>query len=145
MIRREEIEYPVSGGGIYSRTSDYILLLQNLLAHYLSLTSDTVPRPDTTVLSDTSVRSLFNPTLPESAFGSLIEMYNPYLSLIDGDKLVPGEANWSTAMAIYSPKDDRRRSGWGRRAGSVGWGGAAGTEYWIDPKTGIAVSFEDCW
>lgn len=44
-------------------------------------------------------------------------------------------------MALYNPKDeDKRRGGWGRKKGSVGWGGAAGTEYWIDPKSQIAVS-----
>jgi len=55
--------------------------------------------------------------------------------------LKEGECDWSTAFAIFQPENGRRREGWGREAGSCGWGGAAGTEYWIDKKTGVAVSF----
>jgi hypothetical protein len=54
-----------------------------------------------------------------------------------GTEVSPGEADWTTGMALYAPKVERALQ---RRAGSVGWGGAAGTEYWIDPVTGIAVS-----
>ena len=49
-----------------------------------------------------------------------------------------GELDWSTGMCVYLKKE--RRGGWGRRQGSCGWMGAGGTEYWIDPKSGVAVS-----
>jgi methyl acetate hydrolase len=127
------------------------------MRHYLSLSDPKIPRPSSVILSDTSIRSLLSPTLPESALQSLLSMYNPYLSLEGDNRLKPGEANWSTAMAIYCPEDGRWRGGFGRRAGkpgycrplklshvrftgSCGWGGAAGTEYFIDPETQIAVS-----
>ncbi len=127
--RREHIEYPVAGGGIYSKTSDYVLLLQYLLSHKAHLDDPSSPEAKVKILSDASVRSLFEPTLPTSAQESLIKMYNPYLDIqpSEGGLLQPGDANWSTAMAIYKPQDGRRRSGWGRLSGSVGWGGAAGT------------------
>lgn len=67
-------------------------------------------------------------------------MFNAARGLGEDDALHPGEADWSTGMAVYQPKDGRRRGGWGRRKGSVGWGGAAGTDYWIDPESHIAVS-----
>lgn len=37
------------------------------------------------------------------------------------------------------------QSQYGRRAGSVSWGGAGKTEFWIDPEAGIAVSPAACW
>lgn len=59
------------------------------------------------------------------------------------EKFERGEANWSTGMSVYSPKDRRQRGGFGRHAGTVGWGGAAGTQYWIDEDSGIAVSWRE--
>jgi CubicO group peptidase (beta-lactamase class C family) len=139
-VRREEIEYPAGGGGIYSKTSDYALLLQYLLRHYLSLSDPSIPTPGTKLLSDTSVTTLFRGSLPEAALPDIAEVQNLVRGFEGPNKLQPGEADWTTGMALYGPKDGRRREGWGRRAGSVGWGGAAGTEYWIDPASGIAVS-----
>jgi hypothetical protein len=137
---REEIEYPVAGGGVYSRPADYVTLLRNLLSHYMSLTTASPP-PATKILSDSSVRSLFAGTLPQSAKAGLVKMYNPYLDIVDpAETLGEEDVDWSTAMAIYRPNGGTRRDGWGRYARSVGWGGAAGTEYWMDPEAGIAVS-----
>lgn len=138
------MDYPAGGGGIYSRVADWILVLQHILAHYLSLSGDKAKRPSQPLLKDETVKSLFQSTLPESAVESFCEFYSMYLGLPDSDeqkrKLESGDAGWTTAQGLYAPKDGRRRSGWGRRAGSIGWGGAAGTEYWIDPASGIAVS-----
>ena len=68
-------------------------------------------------------------------------MYKGYWSLPDDHPgFKDGEVDWTTAVALYKPFDGQRREGWGRLPGSVGWGGAAGTEYWIDPESGIAVS-----
>ena len=67
-------------------------------------------------------------------------MYKGYWSLPDDHPgFKDGEVDWTTAVALYQPENGERREGWGRLAGSVGWGGAAGTEYWMDPKSGIAV------
>jgi len=137
--RREEIEYPAGGGGIYSKTSDYALLLQYLLQHYLSLTPS-APAPSKKILSDKSVQSIFTGTLSKTALNGLSKMYKGYWSLPDDHPgFKDGEVDWSTAVAVYQPENRERREGWGRLAGSVGWGGAAGTEYWMDPKSGIAV------
>ncbi len=132
----------MAGGGIYSKTSDYVLLLQYLLRHKLSLDQPSKTcSPRVKILSDSAIHSLFSPTLPESAYESLLSMYNPYLALTSAENMLkPGDADWSTAMAIYNPKSGRRLCGWGRLPGSVGWGGAAGTEYFIDKESGIAVS-----
>ncbi|KLT44536.1 beta-lactamase/transpeptidase-like protein, partial [Cutaneotrichosporon oleaginosum] len=135
--KREDIEYPVAGGGIYSTSADYIRVLQHLLQHRLSL-AGRAPRPKTTLLSDTSLSSLFTGTLPDAALSGIAKMFDFQLG---GEEFVPGEASWSTGMGVYAPKDGRRRGGYGRLSGSVGWGGAAGTQYWIDETSGIAAVF----
>ncbi|TXT15978.1 hypothetical protein VHUM_00481 [Vanrija humicola] len=133
--KTEDIEYPVAGGGIYSTSADYIKLLSHLLAHYASLTGG-AERPSHPLLSDSSVRSLFARSLPDAALpamaGTLTRMMN--------EPVVGGEADWSTGMALYLPFDGRRAPA-GRHAGSAGWGGAAGTTYWIDPEAGVAAVF----
>ena len=93
------------------------------------------------MLSDESAKSIFHGTLTKSAQNGIAKMFGWYLSLgEDHPGFKDGEADWSTAIAIYQPFNGERREGWGRLAGSCGWGGAAGTEYWMDPKSGIAVS-----
>lgn len=67
----------------------------------------------------------------------MADMYETYWN--HDRPFLPGEVDWTTGMALYKPKDGCRRGGWGRHAGSVGWGGAAGTDYWMDPESGIAV------
>ncbi len=126
----------MAGGGIYSTSADYVKVLQHLLQHRLSL-SGRASRPKTTLLSDTSLNSLFSGTLPEAGLPAITKMFEFQLG---PETFAPGEADWSTGMSVYAPKDGRRRGGYGRLAGSVGWGGAAGTQYWIDEKSGIAVS-----
>lgn len=136
--RREDIEYPAGGGGIYSNTSDYARLLQYILRHHLSLKGK-APPPAEKLLSDKAVESLFNGTLPEPALEPMVEMMNVVRGFEGADRLQPGEADWTTGMALYNPKSGQRRESWGRHAGSVGWGGAAGTDYWIDPVAGVAA------
>lgn len=126
---------------MYSTAANYATLLQHLLAHYLSLSpNSSVPKPSNPLLSDKSVASLFKGTLAESAYQPMADILNRIRGFEGTDKLEAGEADWTTGMALYNPKKQARRGDFGRHAGSVGWGGAAGTEYWIDPVQQIAVS-----
>lgn len=134
--RTEDIEYPVAGGGIYSTSRDYIKLLSHLLSHYASLTGGAAKRPEPTLLSDASVRSLFERSLPDAALPAMAKALSNFMAM---DGLQTGEGDWSTGMALYLPSDGRRAPN-GRHAGSAGWGGAAGTTYWVDPVAGVAVS-----
>jgi methyl acetate hydrolase len=70
----------------------------------------------------------------------MADMLNRIRGFEGQDKVGPGEADWTTGMALYNPQGRARRGEFGRHAGSVGWGGAAGTEYWIDPTAQISVS-----
>jgi CubicO group peptidase (beta-lactamase class C family) len=70
----------------------------------------------------------------------------------EGDNAAPGDWNWSTGMVVWTPKDGHRlgrddkaaEGGWGRRSGSCGWFGAAGTMYFIDPQSNLTVSISVC-
>ncbi|KAL1413097.1 hypothetical protein Q8F55_000846 [Vanrija albida] len=132
----DAIEYPVAGGGIYSTSADYIKLLSHLLAHYASL-SGAGARPAAPLLSDSSVRSLFSRSLPPPALPAMATALGRFMNI---EALAPGEADWSTGMALYLPSDGGPAPA-GRSAGSAGWGGAAGTTYWVDPARGVAAVF----
>lgn len=142
--RREDVEYPVAGGGIYSTTSDYTNLLQELLRLFHTPED---AYPEAALLSRQSVHSLFEGSLPESAKGALTHVMNMRPPQ-PNDVAAEGEWDWSTAMVVWKPTDGRRlgkdaavkEGGWGRGAGSVGWFGAAGTMYFIDPQSNLTVS-----
>jgi CubicO group peptidase (beta-lactamase class C family) len=148
LFRREDIEYPVAGGGIYSTSSDYTKLLQELLRLFRT-PEDAYPKA--ALLSRQSVQSLFKGSLPESAKGALAHVMNMRPPQPD-DVAAVGEWDWSTAMVVWNPADGRRlgtdaaaeEGGWGRRKGSVGWFGAAGTMYFIDPESNLTVSHRTC-
>lgn len=127
---REDVNYPLGGGGIYSCSEDYALVLQYLLQHYLSL-SGQCDRPVICLLSDKSVASLFEPTLSQGGKKPIAD----FLGRVVGHPVAEGEGDWSTGMAIYlGPGVDGERN-----SGSVQWGGISGTQFWIDVKAGIAV------
>ncbi|KAK4052897.1 hypothetical protein OIO90_004173 [Microbotryomycetes sp. JL221] len=133
--KRSDIEYPVGGGGIYSTTTDYLKLLDHLLVHYLRLpttpSNSATPRP--CILRDRQhLESIFKGNLPPLALESIHEAVGNRL----GSKK-PGDIDWSTAVAVW--KGEGHSRGFGRLPGSVGWAGAAGTEYWMDPTSGISV------
>lgn len=94
------------------------------------------------MLSDKSVESLFKGTLDPRAYDGIAVMMSKIRGFGGEDGLNAGEADWTTGMALFLPDESRTSEAMssGRKSGSVGWGGAAGTEYWIDPASGIAVS-----
>lgn len=142
---KEDIEYPVAGGGIYSTTSDYTKLLQELLKLFRTPEER---YPNGALLSRKSVQSLFQGSLPESAKEALTNVMNMRPPQPE-DLVAPGTWDWSTGLAVWSPADGRRlgrdddaeEGGWGRRSGAAGWFGAAGTMYFIDPQSNLTVRF----
>ena len=111
---------------MFSTVADYSKLLRHLLKNYQTPSASAILSPE-------SVTSLFKPTLP---LGARIGLNNMVGEWYDANEV--GDLDWSTGMCLYLKKEPR--GGWGRRTGSAGWAGAGGTEYFIDPATGITVS-----
>ncbi|GAA5875282.1 hypothetical protein JCM8547_006888 [Rhodosporidiobolus lusitaniae] len=127
---REDIEYPLGGGGIYTQPADYLKLLQHLLSHRLSATPSSKLN-----LSLETLNSLFVGTLPpdelgHKGLGMRLEKFGLSSAL---------DLDWSTGMCIFEKDRTLPGGARGRSKGSAGWSGAAGTEYWIDASKGIAV------
>ncbi|GAA6032113.1 hypothetical protein JCM8097_007079 [Rhodosporidiobolus ruineniae] len=119
---REEIEYPVAGGGIYTAPADYHRLLRHILKAYTTSSASVELN-----LSAESIASLFKPSLPEGAHAGWSDYFVQKYRVSS-----PKELDWSTGLAIYNGAEEQM-GGWGRSRGSAGWSGAPGIEYYIDP------------
>ncbi|GAA6011697.1 hypothetical protein JCM10207_004214 [Rhodosporidiobolus poonsookiae] len=129
---REEIEYPVGGGGIYSAPRDYHTLLRHILRHFTAGSGSSILD-----LTAESIASLFKPSLPTGAHetdGS--SGWSDYF-LQKYCCTEPTEIDWSTGLCILNCKEEQM-GGWGRSRGSAGWSGAPGIEYYMDPVKNIA-------
>ncbi|BEJ11593.1 hypothetical protein CspHIS471_0200530 [Cutaneotrichosporon sp. HIS471] len=123
-----DIKFRFGGAGLIGTARDYTAFLQHLLACYQG--REGVVRPETAAL-------LFEDALPKGGTcrkdlgRTLHEMgFSP-----------PGwrtgeEVSHTLAMCVNTADSPN-----GRRAGSVTWGGAARTQQWIDPSTGIVAFF----
>jgi methyl acetate hydrolase len=114
---------PSGGGGIYSTTPDYLVLLQALM-NGGSLRQTRILRPETVAL------------MAENQIGNLkagiLKTTNPALS--NDVDFFPGiELRWGLGHMINI---DPVRGG--RKAGSLTWAGLLNTYYWIDPTARIA-------
>ncbi|OJJ47255.1 hypothetical protein ASPZODRAFT_132230 [Penicilliopsis zonata CBS 506.65] len=141
---RKNIEYPTGGAGLYSTATGMALILQNILAGFLHETnSRPLPTGFTPLLSPTQYRLILSPDLELSQLAGMEGVLNGYfdLSKEEGDRFLTVEnVNCNLGgLPMITGKD--RKGGWGRRPGSAGWGGAAGTDFYIDPATGIAVFY----
>ena len=123
-LRREEMEYP-SSSGLYSTAREFGLILQNILCG-VSASRGAAPR----LLSDASYSNLFRPALAPAQCDTLVGMMNGYAALSKeaGDlKLTQNDVNSGLAcVPLYTGRGPK--AGWGRGSGSIGWGGAAGTD-----------------
>ncbi|KAH6909539.1 beta-lactamase [Coprinopsis sp. MPI-PUGE-AT-0042] len=111
------------GIGCFGTLPDYLTLLRHLLQ--IEAGRD-VP---SAILKRETVKTLFEPRLPPAGLlglNAMVQMMDPESTDLD----------WSTAAAV-NVKDWEGK----RRAGSVTWSGWAGTWYFADPKTGIAMTF----
>jgi CubicO group peptidase (beta-lactamase class C family) len=133
LYSRSEIEYGAGGGGIYTAPSDYLILLQHLLAHQLAKT----PSSELS-LSASAIDSLFVGTLPDTELGR--SGFAPRAKQYGLESA--RDFDWSTGLGILSYASGQRPLPGGRKgrsSGTAGWSGAPGIEYWIDQKEGIAV------
>jgi len=99
---------------------DYLKLLRHLMQIHAGR-----PVPNAILKAET-VHDIFVPALPEKGVKSLSEYF----------QVMSESTSWSTALAVDTTDLTGRR-----RKGSAWWGGWAGTLYFMDPTTGIAVVF----
>jgi len=104
--------------GLYSSMRDYLKLLRHLMQINAGRH---VPNA---ILRAETVHDIFVPALPEKGVKSLSEFIGN-----EG-------TSWTTALAVVTTDMAGLR-----RKGSAGWGGWAGTSFFMDPTTGIAVVF----
>uniref|UniRef100_A0A8H7XU60 Beta-lactamase-related domain-containing protein n=1 Tax=Psilocybe cubensis TaxID=181762 RepID=A0A8H7XU60_PSICU len=113
-----KVRLHLGGVGMYSSMRDYLKLLRHLLQIHAG---QPVESP---ILKQETVHQMFIPALTDKGSKSISDLV-----------MVPS-LQWGTTMAITTEDWPGRR-----RAGSVFWGGWAGTFHFIDPTSGIAVVF----
>lgn len=114
------------GGGLYGSMKEYLAFLQAILRS----------RDGGGIISPAAFRELFTDSLPadtqcQKTLGSFLKMRGyPERQYTSGARV-----GYSTGLCLtLAPSAN------GRRAGSGFWFGAARSEYWIDPASGIIVS-----
>ncbi|KAJ3504164.1 hypothetical protein NMY22_g18012 [Coprinellus aureogranulatus] len=116
----EKVFAHLGGVGLYTSMRDYLKLPRHILR-----VKDNLPVQCTPLLSQSAAQSLFKPTLTPR--GS---------SFLDRFNMVHKGLQFSTGLALMGedvPGMRRKGSGW--------WGGWAGTQFFLDPTSGIAVVF----
>jgi methyl acetate hydrolase len=136
------------GGGLMGTLHDYLVLLQNVM----KCSPNNPDPPKQPLLSKESFNLLFEPTLPiKQKFAR-----DPKVGLAD----VPDTSREGHVAFMHyetyvhpSPTTETRNHSVamslnlielesGRKAGSGTWGGAAKTQFWMDPTSGLVVSNE---
>jgi CubicO group peptidase (beta-lactamase class C family) len=124
-----EIIVQSGGGGLYGTMKEYLVFLQNVLRC----------RDAPGIISPATFRELFSDSLPpadgshncQKTLGSFLRMRGyPEKQYTSGAKI-----GYSPGLCLNLAASEN-----GRKAGSAFWFGAARSEYWMDPATGVIVS-----
>lgn len=128
-MKPEDIGIQAGGGGLLGTMKEYLIFLQHVLKC----------RDEAGIISPSSFRELFTDSLPppdgshdcQRALGAFLKMRGyPEEQYTSGRSV-----GYSTGLCLNLAASEN-----GRKAGSGFWFGAARSEYWIDPATGIVVS-----
>lgn len=119
-----EVNRELGGIGMYSTLPDYLTLLRHLLRIE---DGQDVPSP---ILSQDTVKSLFKPRHSPLGEGAMIQ----FMQFISNDPNHASHLNHGLGVGIVTKDWDGER-----RAGSGFWSGWAGTNFMLDPTTGIAI------
>ncbi|KAK8869722.1 hypothetical protein IAR55_000290 [Kwoniella newhampshirensis] len=120
------------GGGLFGTQRDYLTFLR----HLLQCDPNSPHRSSNPLISPESWEELFKPSIPVG------ERYDGVQRIIDqvGKAAYihpePTEETVNHSVGFLLTLEDFTG---GRKAGSGCWSGAAKTQFWIDPKTGIAA------
>jgi len=130
----EEIGQLSGGGGLYGTTAAYLRFLRGVLA---SARGD-----GSGVLSKASYEKLFENCLPAPGENGNTCTEDIYIAA--GEQVSNDPANVDLGRMEHSVGFPMTTvdSPHGRRAGSGAWGGAGQTLFWIDPRSDLAVSWE---
>lgn len=121
------------GAGLLGTLREYLKLLQHILKC----------ETEAGVISPETFKLLFTSALPPRSAPTTIYENLGMMQAMLGDttpEYISGDGV-SHSLGLCINEND---SPHGRRAGSGCWSGAAKTHFWIDPKTGIAVSLQYC-
>lgn len=126
-VAEQEKSLLLGGGGLFGSQKDYLAFLRALLR------SDPRYGAQDPLLSPAMYAELFTPTITSKGAEVLCDMVNSWIPV---EPLhTPETVNHSVGFALCLVDVPGRR-----RKGTGYWGGAAKTNYWIDPVRGIAVS-----
>jgi methyl acetate hydrolase len=128
----EQVGLLLGGAGLFGTQKDYLAVLRAVL----QCDPRYAERPDKPLLSPESYAEMFKPSLTR---GEGYTGCDRLFEMVDRPKYFdspsPDNVNHSVAFLInQSPWKGRRQ------APSGCWSGAAKTQFWIDPESGIAVS-----
>lgn len=123
----KDITFLSGGGGTLGTLKDYMTMLQHILA---------CKDKDGGILSSASYRLLMAPALPRESEGVHKDL-GFFMQMLGetAPEVTSGEAvNHSLGLCLVETDLEGRR-----KAGSGFWGGAAKTNFWMDPTAGIAA------
>lgn len=119
-------------GNIISSAPDYSKLISTLL------NKGTCPTTNAEILNPASVETLLSPCLPAGFTppSGQISPAGPDMSFAVSGDFSEGDADLSWSFAGALRGSDKPG---GRRKGTVYWMGLTGTDWWIDPESGLGV------
>ncbi|ORX37084.1 beta-lactamase/transpeptidase-like protein [Kockovaella imperatae] len=115
-------------GGLFGTTKDYLALCRSVL----QCDPRNSRKPSNPIINHNTYELLFKPslTLDKAKKEASIFFGNEHYLFLDAS-----ETNVNHSVALALSLEDAPH---GRRAGSGWWSGLAHTQFWLDPKTGLA-------
>ncbi|WWC73881.1 uncharacterized protein I206_107853 [Kwoniella pini CBS 10737] len=120
------------GGGLFGTQRDYLTFLRNLL----QCDPSSPYHSSEPLISPVSWKELFTPSIPKGEGYTGVENIIAMVSKPGYIHPSPTVETINHSVGFLLTLEDFTE---GRKAGSGCWSGAAKTQFWIDPKTGIAA------
>ncbi|WWC66068.1 uncharacterized protein I303_108690 [Kwoniella dejecticola CBS 10117] len=120
------------GGGLFGTQRDYLTFLR----HLLQCDPSSPHRSDRPLISPESWKELFTPSIPKGEGYTGLDNIVTMVSKPEYIHPPPTIDTINHSVGFLLTLEEFTA---GRKAGSGCWSGAAKTQFWIDPKTGIAA------
>lgn len=112
------------GHGIYAKLSDYLRILQSLLAN------------DGKLLKPETVDMMFEPQLGESSAAAFTYFRDHYGGMLIGEQSDKMPVNYGLGGMLFLEDDVGRR-----KKGTLSWGGIVNPFWLVDREAGVALTF----